>query len=682
MSRPPENITKWRTFITWVAMIALLGLGWFVYQPGLDGGFLFDDWVNLNALGAYGPVDNVATLWLYLTSGTADATGRPLALLSFLLDAQDWPADPYSFKRTNLILHLINGALLTLLLARLGRASIQSDHDVGAPTTLYRRVDLAAVLGGGLWLLHPLFVSTTLYIVQREAMLPATFILLGLYGYTVGWQWVQAGKRSGIVLAAASILICTVLATLCKANGALLPILAWVLDAVLLVPRQCMKHPRIAATFRWTRRAVIVLPSIVVLAALASVALRGFVDGIQEVRPWTLTERLLTQPRVVVDYLQLLWLPQPYSNGLFNDAVVVSRSLLSPPSTLLAIVFLSCLVAVAVFLRERTPIITASILFFFAAHLMESSVVPLELYFEHRNYIPAMLMFWPLGWWLAGAWAGDNRNGLVFFKKCLFILLPLLLGAFTYLRADVWGNTADQALLWAERNPDSARAQAYAAQTLVHQGNSILAIKRLEEALAKTPDELQLFANLINARCATGATVTAEDIKGMSRALAKDRTRNLSFGWLSNKLDGLTDGTSVCRGLSISTLEQWVNSSANNPWIATSPGRAMDAHHLRGRINLLQNQPLAALESFNTALEISPTPAKALNQAATLAQAGYPELGIQHLDNCSPSCGELPGWGRGMPALHARLLESQNYWQSEIEHLKSALVLEAAQGDE
>ena len=146
-----------------------LALAWLAYRPGLSGGFLFDDFVNLNAIGASGPIDNWSTFWRYITSGTADPTGRPLALLSFLVDARDWPADPEPFLRSNLVLHLLNATLLFSLLRSLGRWLDPNDA----------RSDAAALLGAGLWLLHPLLVSTTLYAVQREAMLPGTFILAG-----------------------------------------------------------------------------------------------------------------------------------------------------------------------------------------------------------------------------------------------------------------------------------------------------------------------------------------------------------------------------------------------------------------------------------------------------------------------------------------------------------------------
>src|SRR5690606_12375388 len=221
---PTPGPSSQRNILPWLVLCAIIGLSWVAYTPGLSGGFLFDDFANLPAVGAYGSVDDWPTFWRYLTSGSADPTGRPLSLLSFLIDARDWPADPHPFKRTNLLLHLLNGILLFVLLRQLGRQLQRPEC----------QVSMAAALGSALWLLHPLLVSTTLYIVQREAMLPATFVLLGISGYVHGRSLVAQGRTSGALLAACSVMLGTAFAFLSKANGALLPLLAWVLEATVL----------------------------------------------------------------------------------------------------------------------------------------------------------------------------------------------------------------------------------------------------------------------------------------------------------------------------------------------------------------------------------------------------------------------------------------------------------------
>ena len=175
-----------------------------------------------------------------------------------------------------------------------------------------RALGQAALLAAALWLLHPLFVSTTLYVVQREAMLPATFVLLGLIGFARARALVARGDRGGFFYATAAIGTTTLLATMSKGNGALLPLLAWLLDAVLLSPRQPIHDPRQRTLWRYWRWLMLMLPTLLVLGWLATTAYTGFTQGLEATRPWTLYERLLTQNRVLVDYLLQLWWPRPY----------------------------------------------------------------------------------------------------------------------------------------------------------------------------------------------------------------------------------------------------------------------------------------------------------------------------------------------------------------------------------
>ena len=528
---PAGAVPTTRRMASVIAILAVLLLAWLAYYPGLKGGFLFDDFANLPTLGAFGPVDNLQTFLHYITSGSADPTGRPLALLSFLADARNWPANPYPFKRTSLLLHLFNGLLLYAVLARLGRC-------VTADDAQRRR---AAVLGMSLWLLHPLLVSTTLYIVQREAMLPATFILLGLLGYAAGYDRAMRGRRSGVVLAVASIAVCTLLGLLSKANGALLPLLAWVVDAVLLRSRSTDMR---GCSMKWARICALIVPSLLVFAYLAYETYSGFVNGIIAERPWTIGERLLTEPRALVDYLRLLWIPHPYSSGVFNDDFVVSTGWLSPASTLPSILAIALLLAFAVACRRRYPAWCAALLFYFAGQLLESTSIPLELYFEHRNYVPALLMFWPLSLWLCAGRAsrataspsGAGPDDLFIVRRALTFVLPLGFAALTFLRADVWGNNEDQALLWGAKNQHSPRAQAYAAQTEAARGQHAAGIARLERAMTEYPEDIQLALNLVGLKC-EAHTLTARDVELARNALRETPdVGRLGFEWFEKVL--------------------------------------------------------------------------------------------------------------------------------------------------
>jgi tetratricopeptide (TPR) repeat protein len=648
------------------AFALTLSLAWCAYHPGLIGNFVFDDFANLPALGNYGRIDNWKAFWLYLTSGGADPTGRPLALLSFLIDANDWPAEPYSFKRTGVLLHLLNGALLAWLLLRLGRAARQSEVLAA----------MSAILASALWLLHPLFLSTTLYVVQRETVLAATFMLLGILGYVCGRDLAMRGRTSGALLAALSIGTCTLLGVLCKANAALLPLLALVTDYLLLLPNARLQCGRAARTFTTDHVLFLVVPSLLLGLYLVFVAYQGSVHGIPPHRPWTIGERLLTEPRMLIRYLGLLWLPRAFSTGLFNDEIAASHGLLSPPNTLICIVAVVALLAFAWRVRRTHAVLALSLLFYFAGHLLESTVIPLELYFEHRNYLPAALMFWPLSLWICGnLQAGESspqqqqRWGVP--SAILAAALPLSLAGLTWLGAGLWGNVRAQGLIWAARNPDSPRAQANAAQIELARGETVAAIARLEHSLRDHPSEVQLALNLVGAKCLDRA-LTKTDIAAAAAALrtARDSGR-LGYEWFDLGIPAAARGT--CPELTLDTIDELLAAAAQNTQMQRIPGRVQDVRHLQARVALLRGDGERALALFDAALDADPRPAAGLNQAAILGSAGRQDLALRHLDHLErvwhPPAS--PGWT--MQSLHLWLLAKNGYWHGEIAHLRAAL---------
>ena len=100
-----------------VWLLLLVVMAWLSYQPGLTGGFMLDDENNLKDLAIIDNELSLEHLRVYFGESTSGPLKRPISVFSFLLDAQDWPADAYSFKRTNIIIHIINGALLFFLLS-------------------------------------------------------------------------------------------------------------------------------------------------------------------------------------------------------------------------------------------------------------------------------------------------------------------------------------------------------------------------------------------------------------------------------------------------------------------------------------------------------------------------------------------------------------------------------------
>lgn len=642
-----------RASVAWVALPVILLVTWCVYLPGLSGGFLFDDFINLSALGNSGPIDNWASFLRYVTSGTADPTGRPLALMSFLIDAQDWPADPRPFLRTNLILHLTNGALLFVLLRTLGRA-IQDESE--------SKITLAALLATALWLLHPLFVSTTLYVVQREAMLPTTFVLLGLIAFSCGRIALSATRGSaGTVSMMLGIGLGTTLALLCKANGVLLPLLAWVLESTVFRKLPELEADTPAATrLARVRMWLIVLPSLLTLAYL--VHFLASWNSFPANRSWTVGQRLLSEPRILLEYLRLLLIPRSMSSGIFNDHYQASIGLFQPGITAISLLLVASSLFLAHRVRTKFPVSAAAILFFFAGHVLESSAVPLELYFEHRNYLPALLLFWPFARGIC-AWRGPS-----WIRILAASLLLALVTVTTAQRAQMWGQPERLATIWATLNPESSRAQAMAAMSLVNAARSKQAISQLAPRWRDRPYDLQIAASYFAAACSSGSGLSGADKAGFVGTIRlATGDQELLYRWLGDALE--TAAAGKCGDLTLDDVELWVKATGHQ--LRTREMSIRMRESLSGRIALYRNLPDQALVHFNKQLLAIPTPQTAATQAALLASRGYFNQALAHLNRYEELRDRILQPGPGMPWIHAVVLRRQGYWPQEMRWLRA-----------
>ncbi len=634
------SATRW----FWLGLAAFLLLAWLAYLPGLSGGFLFDDYVNLDALGFEPPLGSLDAFLRYLSSGQADPAGRPVALLSFLVDAQDWPASAWPFLRTNVLIHLGNGLLLALLLRRLGQAL--GDEDA--------RCDQAAVLGAALWLLHPLLVSTTLYPVQRQTMLAATFVLAGLLAWMKGRAALARGDvRAGTAWMFGGIAAGTLLAGFSKANGFLLPLLALAIDWVLGVQAFA---PAAQIRLRQCRRWLLLLPSLLLLLALA---VQGLDARNYAGREFTLGTRLWSEARALVDYLRLLVVPGP-SDGVFNDDFRASLSWRSPASTLPCALAVLTLVGAGAMLRRRAPAWSIGLLFFFAGHLLESSVLPLELRYEHRNYLPALLLFWPLarslyGWHAAARWRHVLAFGLV-----VAVALP------TWQRARLWGDPPRLAATWLARHPDSPRALAAASIALRADGHPEDAVRLLARAWERSPFDAQVALNFVESRCAAGQ-LQPVDLRLLGRSLSRSAGELVVLRWLD---DAVGPAPGFACNLGPERVEGLVDAVARNPAFANARAR-QNLENTRARIALRRHDPARAVKHFRASLLAQVEPQVAAAQATLLIDAGYHREAMQHLDFYESIADRAAPAAWGMPRVHEWLLRRQGYWPDVFARLRA-----------
>jgi len=240
-------------------------------------------------------------------------------MLSFLANVAFGGLSPLPFKITNLITHLICGALIFALLSRLLKRDPQ----------FARHAHWIALFICAVWLLHPIQVSTVLYIVQRMAQLSAMFTLLALLSFVQGRIAIeQTHTRVAWLYLFIAFPAATIAAILSKENGVLTPLLCAVIELGYFQPHKDESRPN---TIKLFFAVSLFIPGALALGWLLSHP--QFVVGGYESRLFTLNERLLSEPRVITDYMGALLLPRGPALGLYTDDFTISHGLLFPPTT-------------------------------------------------------------------------------------------------------------------------------------------------------------------------------------------------------------------------------------------------------------------------------------------------------------------------------------------------------------
>lgn len=480
-----------------------------LYWPSLNGPFLFDDLPNLAALTSIDHVSSWRDLGIYL-SQPRYFPGRPVAMLSFLLQKASWPDHPFPFRLVNLGIHLINGTLVFALVLRVARRWLFPRDDKGS---VERNAWLAASLASAAWLLNPIQLSGVALIVQRMTLLAGTFTLLGLLAYLRGMlETSQPTWRRGAWMAL-GLGPCMGLAFLSKENGILLPLFALVLDVTLLrTDVQCLPSP-----LAWLRRLLIWPVVLFVVGYLLWILPREW--GHYGMRDFTVGQRLLTEPRILFNYLEKIFFPSFGKYGLYHDGYTVSRDLLSPWTTLPALLGLIGALIAALAGQRRWPLFALAVLWYVGGQLLESSTITLELYFEHRNYLPLIGPIMALALGVARMPQGQLRRMLLVLSS-----LWLLACSFTtWLSARVYSSEDRLALTWANDQPNSLRAQTYLAERLYKHGQLDASLHVLDKALVNHPDNGGLIENEIFVKCIQG-TLAPSDL-----TTATNRVRRAGF---------------------------------------------------------------------------------------------------------------------------------------------------------
>lgn len=441
------------------------------YWIGLSGPFVLDDPHALAVVKSW--LQGEHSLRDVLFGNGSWLTNRALAMASFALTGKIAGFDPFAFKLVNLLLHLCTGGLIYAFLTRLLRRDPQLakvSNAVSAAITL-------------VWLLHPLHASTVLYSVQQMAQWAALACLLGLLLYIRLRQHMLSGVNTSVL---PTLFVALPLAMLIgiqgKQNAAIMPALCLVVELAYF--QQPRHWPRPLKAFFTV---FVVLPAaLVVLATSFKPSLLPGEYGLYDFSPW---QRLMTETRVMWDYVRQIGAPHTPSMGVFTDGYVASENLVRPVSTLLA--FSGILLASVVAWRSRRtwPSVFAGWFFFLVAHGVESTVLPLELYYEHRNYLPSIGILMVVACAIVAAGRALLSHGVRIGRVGVVAgtVLVLTLALMTHGRARVW---SDVLVLYAselQNHQDSAYALISYAGTASAVGDTTQAYGALDKAIASSP---------------------------------------------------------------------------------------------------------------------------------------------------------------------------------------------------
>ncbi len=453
-----------RIKINFVLISFLAFMGYALYANTVNSPFALDDYHNILANKAI-RITELSGASLNESVSKSLIKSRPVANISLALNYYFHQYDVSGYHLVNIVIHVLNGILLfffvqyTLLLAS---------------GSVYRKdISFIAFASALLWLVHPLQTQSVTYIIQRMNSLATLFYLASFVSYIRAR--LSAKKSITLTLACVSV-AAGLLALGSKENAVMLPVFILLYDWYFFQNLQFSP-----SKYHYL---LLVLLVLFLLGAVffylgpdpLKIAAAGYAG-----RDFTLQERLLTQLRVVVFYASLVFLPLPSRLTLEHD-FALSHSLLNPMTTMFSLFALMGILITAVLCARRERLFSFCLLWFLGNLLIESSIIPLEIIFEHRTYLPSMMLIVIIIVGVHRLFAGNML------KAVIFVTAVILLSSWTYARNSIWENEVS---LWtdiADKAPHKPRAQMNLGIILSKEGRMDEAMVYLNRAVQLAPE--------------------------------------------------------------------------------------------------------------------------------------------------------------------------------------------------
>lgn len=419
---------------------------YFIYNKGLWGDYVFDDSINIleNSKLAIKTLDYTSLKSAFF-SGDAGPLGRPISMLSFALNHYFTGFEPFYFKLTNLFIHLINGLLVFIISLKLFQWLSHQYQRISLQSAVY-----LACLVSLIWLIHPLNLTSVLYVVQRMTSLSTLFGLFALAIYCI-WR-TRAIKGLNTIFALCGVALSLLASMLSKESGILfIPLIYWV-ELIVFQARSLQFQPIYIKKIKLIH---MLWGGVIAAGLIFLYLLPPYLNPVNFARrDFTLDERLLTESRVIFYYLKMTFYPLLSDLSLYHDDFTISKSITQPITTLYSLAGLLGISLACITLFKKHPMLLFAWGWYVISQLLESTFISLELVHEHRNY------FGIIGFIVSAVYyiAQINNKKIQPFIYILSAIYIANLSWTTWQRSEIWSNLVDHAVYEAALHPQSDRA--------------------------------------------------------------------------------------------------------------------------------------------------------------------------------------------------------------------------------
>ncbi len=573
--------------------LAALGLLFFliflVYSNTFQASWHFDDYPNiinnpLLHIRDLRPETLIQTFFSSPGGGLSQASKmyRPIPCLTFAFNWYLGKNNVTGYHIVNIVLHSMTGCILFLTILNLFKSPNLKNKYLGSEYFI-------ALLTATLWAINPIQVQAVTYIVQRMASMAAMFYVLGIYFYIMGRI---SNIRLNKMLFYLGCFLSFVFALGSKENAATFPLALLLVETAFF---QDLGHPQTRRVIYWAAGGAILFVIFLGTLIFMEKDPLSFLNG-YKLRPFTLFERLLAEPRILVFYLNQIFYPVPNRLSLVHD-VMTSSSLFEPWTTLPAILIIFFLVSVGLSQIRKRPIVAFGILFFFINHLIESTIIPLELIYEHRNYMPSLFLFFPVSVGLK--WLIDyyykRKQPMYLILVSFTILLFIGLGTSTYIRNMAW---ASEKSLW-----EDAMAKAPESPRPPHN----LAWDHYEK-IGHFDKAIELYKKALMLKSPVLIKDQALSLTNMAIIYYKKHEYEKAIKLCKRSIDINPQHEAARYNMILSFIKtgRWEEASKNAELLLSKKCNQVDYLNLRGFILLKQKIPDESLQYFRKVLKSAP----------------------------------------------------------------------------